>query len=702
MSQSRSHASDYLRVLYRRRWTAAAAFLLVFAYGAAGSLRKAPVFEANAQLIVANEVHARTLRSRTLAWRTLEGLGLSRPRTDLDEVVTVAEAPESGVVERLAVWLGAPRVIETPAGDETAWQSGQIDAFLAGVTVAPVSNSRLTTLTYRSVDPIFAAKAANALSERATEAALTTRLFAARGGDTVLNHQVKVQRQRLMEGERALQRYTEEHGTPSLSDRQESASARKVADVSAELTRARMARLEQEAIHNQWLELRKQPDTLDAFPALQADDVTEQLWEEITDLRVRDGHLAAAGYGLDREDRRKLGAALRVALTELQDRIDVFVAAVLSDVEAAREREAALERQVESIRGQAQGADREVSDYVALERAVLGDRRLHDHLVQQIKDARLESATTTGAVQVVEAASVPRRPILPNRGRDMTRALAIAVLLAVGLAFGTEFLDSRLKNPDDIKAHLGLPFLGLVPSVSARHTRGGRLLLNRGVPPGFAEALRSVRTAVNFSTAAVGARSLMVTSTAPSEGKTVMSSNLGLALAQAELRTLVIDGDMRRPRIHEVFGVDQEPGLSNVLVGTASLEQAIRATDSPFLAVLPAGHVPPNPAELLSSPRYRRLIEELGAQYDWIVVDAPPVMAVTDAAVVSHSVSGVVFVVGAEMIPRRTAQNAIEQLTQAQAKIIGIVLNRAEVARHAFYYAPYERKEYAPVDAPRL
>lgn len=238
--------------------------------------------------------------------------------------------------------------------------------------------------------------------------------------------------------------------------------------------------------------------------------------------------------------------------------------------------------------------------------------------------------------------------------------------------------------------------------MSARHTRGGRLLLNRGVPPGFAEALRSVRTAVIFSSAADGARSLMVTSTAPSEGKTVMSSNLGLALAQAELRTLVIDGDMRRPRIHEVFGVDQEPGLSNVLVGTASLEQAIRATDSPFLAVLPAGHVPPNPAELLSSPRYRRLIEELGTQYDWIVVDAPPVMAVTDAAVVSHSVSGVVFVVGAEMIPRRTAQNAIEQLTQAQAKIIGIVLNRAEVARHAFYYAPYERKEYAPVDAPRL
>jgi capsular exopolysaccharide synthesis family protein len=228
------------------------------------------------------------------------------------------------------------------------------------------------------------------------------------------------------------------------------------------------------------------------------------------------------------------------------------------------------------------------------------------------------------------------------------------------------------------------------------------LLLNRAVPPRFGEALRAVRTAVIFSSASEGPRSLMVTSTAPSEGKTVTASNLAMSFAQSDLRTLIVDADMRRPRIHDVFHVDQEPGLSNVLVGTAALTDAVRATDNPHLFVLPAGHLPPNPAELLGSPRYRRLLEELGEQYDWIVVDAPPVTAVTDAAVVAHEVSGVVFVVGAEMIPRRNAQYALDQLVQARARIIGIVLNRAEVERHAYYYAPYERKEYAPVDAPRL
>jgi capsular exopolysaccharide synthesis family protein len=187
----------------------------------------------------------------------------------------------------------------------------------------------------------------------------------------------------------------------------------------------------------------------------------------------------------------------------------------------------------------------------------------------------------------------------------------------------------------------------------------------------------------------------MVTSTAPSEGKTLISSNLAHALAQAEQRTLIVDGDMRRPRVHEVFGYDQEPGLSNVLVGTTQLQSAIRRTDQAFLSVLPAGHLPPNPAELLGSPKYRRLLEQLGRDFDWIIVDAPPVMAVTDAAIISHDVGGVIFVVGAEMTPRRNAQMAIEQLTSARARIIGAVLNRVQLERHSYYYAPYHRKDYS-------
>jgi Mrp family chromosome partitioning ATPase len=192
-------------------------------------------------------------------------------------------------------------------------------------------------------------------------------------------------------------------------------------------------------------------------------------------------------------------------------------------------------------------------------------------------------------VQVIDRAEIPRVPILPNHERDLLLAFLAGLVLAVGLAFGFEYVDSRLKTPDDIKNYLHLPFLGLIPAVRARDVKGASPLLDRGVPPGFSEAIRGIRTSVMFSTATEGARTVMVTSTAPSEGKTVVSTNLGDALAQAEQRTLIIDGDMRRPRVHQVFGCTQEPGLSNVLVGAAELQTAIRQTGNPLLSVLPAG-----------------------------------------------------------------------------------------------------------------
>jgi capsular exopolysaccharide synthesis family protein len=186
----------------------------------------------------------------------------------------------------------------------------------------------------------------------------------------------------------------------------------------------------------------------------------------------------------------------------------------------------------------------------------------------------------------------------------------------------------------------------------------------------------------------------VVTSTGPHEGKTVVSSSLAIALAQAGQRTIIVDADMRRPRMHEALDRSQEPGLSNVLVGEASLADAMRPTSVANLTLLAAGHIPPNPVELLCSPKYSELIAELKQRYDWVVIDAPPVMPVTDAAVVANTSSGVIFVVGAEMTPRQNAATAVEQLRSANARFIGAVLNRVNIQRHSYYYSPYYRKEY--------
>ena len=653
----RAGFTDHLRVLYKRRWIAVSAFLVVFLYAAVSTLRTTPLYEAKTQLRIEKESAAATtdqgplkddtfyqtqlrlMQSRAIAWRTLTSLGQSQPPSDAVRRAIAEEdarRARGGWLERVAVALGAPSAIPPASANETGWQSARIDSFLAGVTVAPVPFTRLVEIRFRSADPTFAARAADAMTDAFVAQGLQYRALTSQGARRLLADQISTQKQKLADSEQALQSFKKDHNIVDSVAPENTAAAQQLAEISAELTQARSDRLEKEQLH---LALKQ-----DAAP-----------------------------------------------LTPLPDR---FVESIDHDYQAAKERERALDEQLRALKTDAVANSAAQSPHLALERAVISDRQVYDDLMHRARLTGVSGDYAAAIVQVIDTAEVPRLPVLPNRPRDLGIGLVAGLLLALGLAFGIDYVDSRIKSPDDIKNHLGLPFLGLVPAVKRKQIKGPSPLVQRGAPSPFAESLRGLRTAVVFSAAGDGPRSIMVTSTAPSEGKTVIACNLGDVLAQAEQRTIVIDGDMRRPRVHEIFQIAQEPGLSNVLAGTLPLSAAIRQTQNPFLHVLPAGLIPPNPAELLGSQKYLQLLEELGQTYDWVVIDAPPVMAVTDAAIISGSAGGVVFVVGAEMTPRRNAQIALEQLVGVRAKLVGAVLNRAKVDRHAFYYSQYYRKDY--------
>jgi capsular exopolysaccharide synthesis family protein len=235
----------------------------------------------------------------------------------------------------------------------------------------------------------------------------------------------------------------------------------------------------------------------------------------------------------------------------------------------------------------------------------------------------------------------------------------------------------------------------MIPKIDYKPAKGGSLLLNNGVPPNFSEAFRSLRTNVLFSVNGGMINALVVTSTAPGEGKTVIASNLAVGFALAGQRVLLMDADMRRPRAHVVFGLQQEPGLSDLMIDQGRMvADVVRKSGVPNLWVLPAGRLPPNPAELLSSRRFNKFLEKVQEQFDWVIVDSPPVMAVTDASILAHLASGVLFVTAADVTNRPAAVRAMEQLAAAKARLIGAVLNRADVERNAYFYAPYYRNEY--------
>src|SRR5207237_4090909 len=346
-------------------------------------------------------------------------------------------------------------------------------------------------------------------------------------------------------------------------------------------------------------------------------------------------------------------------------------------------------------KGEALTTNRKAIDYGVLDRDVQSSKQIYESLLQRAKETGVSTELKTSNIRVVDPAERPRKPSSPQYALNLLLGLLGGTMLGVGLAFFFEYLDSHIKTPDEIRAHLGMPALGMLPAVQEKEFGGSYPMVGAHVTTNFNEAFRAVRTNIIFSSAEEGSRILVVTSTGPGEGKTTFASNLAVSLAQTGQRVLLIDGDMRKPKLQEAFGMTQEPGLSNLLVGTAKASESVRRSKTAGLWLLPAGKIPPNPAELLGSQRFRELLASLKDHFDWVIVDSPPVMAVIDAAVVAHRATGVVFIIGAEMTSRHTAKAAIRQLENAHAKFVGAVLNRVELEKHHYYYSQYYRKEYA-------
>lgn len=392
---------------------------------------------------------------------------------------------------------------------------------------------------------------------------------------------------------------------------------------------------------------------------------------------------------------QKVAAAIQISQEKLKGEIAKVVQAVRSEYQAALAQENSLTAALSQQKAEALSMNRKAIDYGVLERDVESSRQIYDSLMQRAKETGVAGELRTSNIRVIDEAEQPGKPLTPNRGLNLVLGFVGGLALAITLMVSFEYLDSRIKTPDDIRTHLGIPSLGLLPRVGEKSHEGRYPLISNGVPPNFSEAFRAVRTNVLFSTAEEGPRSIVVTSTRPGEGKSMVACNMAVGLAQSGQRVLLIDADMRKPKTHEIFEIQQEPGLSNLLVAQSKASETVRKTLIPGLWVLPAGRTPPNPAELIGSSRFKDFISSLKNHFDWVVIDSPPVMAVTDASIIAHEVTGVLFVIGAEMTSRHAARRALDQLEQVQAKLVGAVLNGVDVDRNPYYYSDYYRREYA-------
>jgi capsular exopolysaccharide synthesis family protein len=715
------HPTEYLRILYKRRWVAIPGVLLVFLGGAVNSWRTTPLYEATTQLMVEKDARratsidavladrevwyedsfyltqTRVLQSRQLAARTVELL-------DSDGKPEKLPPPERFSLNPL-VWASAGMALikgwvsqESPRPAAVAArpddQAGKVDRFLGSLTVVPIRASTLVDLRYRSPDAEYAAKAVNALADEYIKHSLEMRVGATKEMNDWLGDQLVELRDKVDQSERALQEFKERNRTVSVDEKQNIVVANLNA-LNSQWTEARIARFDKESRYQQLMDLRRRNEPLDSFPTIMASEAVQRLKTQLAKLETQRNDFLRQEFGENYGPLRAVTAEVDATRKLLNAEIEKVADVVRSDFDAAKAREDATFQALEQQKNQSIGLDRQAIGYAQLQREADSNRQLYENMLLRTKESTISNEFKGSNIRIVDRAEIPRGPVLPNTRRDLMVAALGGVAVGLLLAFGVEYFDSRIKSPDEIKAHLGVPFLGIIPVAPGSEQAQEAPLLSEQVAPAFAEAIRAVRTAVIFSSADAGPRSLVVTSTGPAEGKTVVSSSLAITLASTGQRTLVVDADLRRPRLHDALGRSQEPGLSNVLIGDVPVNDAIRATTVKNLSLLSAGHIPPNPAELLGSPRYLALFDELKTRFDWIIIDAPPVMPVTDAAIVARPAGGVLFVIGSEMTPRQSAQTAIDHLRAAQAKFVGAVLNKVNVHRHAYYYAPYYRKDYA-------
>jgi polysaccharide biosynthesis transport protein len=722
------HLWDYARVVYKRRWIALPACLLVFSGMTFNSMRETPMYRSQVQLLIEKDAPTvatldqmfqsqdgwyndefyqtqhRILQSRSLARKTLDAMHLlDAPR--------LGKGPEQhgrvsisgflwGVVDSTVALAKRPFTkeqpapvaqVEPPLAGENGAQSARISQFLAGLTIAPVRNTRLVEIRYSSTDPVFAADAANAIAAAYIQQNMDFKLNTSKEATGFLADRLKEQKNAVEASERALQEFKEKNGAVSIADGSSSISIQRLTDLNAALIKAKTERINKEALYNQ-LQSMQSAGTIDTFPAVLANEYIQGLKSNLGQLQREHAQLSER-YGENHPKLSESKMALQTAGAKLTSEIAKVVQGVHSEYRSALAQEQSLQGALNAQKGEALSQNKMGVTYSVLQREADSNRQIYDSLLQQTKETGISGERRATNVRVVDPAEVPRVPISPNLRADMTFAVVAGLVLAIGLAFGFEYLDNRIKTPQELKAHLGIPFLGMVPTVSTE--REPNPLLDNGVPPNFAEAFKSVRTNVLFSSAEEGLRSIVITSAGPGEGKSLVASNLAVALAQAGQRVLLIDADMRRPRVHEIFGGEQEPGLSNVLSGNAKTSEAVRKSKTSGLWLLPAGHIPPNPAELLGSRRYTDFIASLSAHFDWVLLDSPPVMVVADSSIVANQSSGVVFVVRADHTSRHSVRAAVEQLEAANAHLIGSVLNSVDLVRNPYYYSAYYRKEYS-------
>jgi polysaccharide biosynthesis transport protein len=742
------HLLDYWKVLVKRWWIVILTLISFVSVSSFVTWRQQPVYRASLKLQIDNEqsnilpfrdsaasfsyvtteeylkTQFEALTSRTLATRVIRAMDLEKdpryaPKSNPDTIDLLVQRIRTSISWRIP-FSPKPKQIEPVRASSPSTYSSLADAVASSITISPIKDSSVVVVSFDARDPSLAADIVNTIAAEYIQMNFETKFKSTIMASDFLSKQLVDIKAQVEKSEEQLVKFGQSHNIYTLGAK-ENVIMQKLSDLNEALTQAQAERILKESISKIASKVTHGPlpDSISTNEIRSLENTVAVLQQQYSKLR--------AVYKPDWWEVKQVASQLETAEKQLakvrEDRLKDLVTAY----QTTAQREKLL---TEAVGVQKQEADKlnEYSiQYNILKQEVDSNKQLYDVMLQRIKEAGISAGLKSNNIHVVDSAVPPGAPILPNKNGNVTKALLSGLIFGIALAFFFEYVgsyfDRSLKTPEDVDRIVKLPFLGLIPSTHSFDHTGNRKPLTlymrsrNGITGSVAaasknghgstnielitldntkslisEAYRHLRTSVLLSSNGHNRyKSIVVTSSKHGEGKTSTCINLAVTLAQANKKVLVMDCDLRNPKIHRILGLTNIEGMSTFLAtGSDPLNHLIRQTAIPNLYVLTSGQIPPNPSELVGSPLMKKSLSILTQRFDHVLVDTPPLLAVTDGSILANMVDGVILVISGGDTPKEAIIRSKHLLNCAQARIIGAMLNNVDLHTcEPSYYSRY-------------
>jgi succinoglycan biosynthesis transport protein ExoP len=688
---------EYWRTILRHKWIVIATVLILTTIATIATVLTRPVYRAKAKVEIGMDSMRIMPGQRIMEVETANAFNPLFLQTQVDTLRS--RDLSRRVIQRLDLaesdeFKSKSSLKDATTGNENERDVKLIDAFQKRYDVATTRQSRIVTLSFDAYDPRLASDITNAIAQEYITWSMENRLQGVSGAKEFLTKRVQEAKDELRKTEEEFARYLTENKIISL-DNKGNITVQRAEQLNLQLAAAENDRRGAEALF-----VRSKEVPAEELPPVVNDLTVQSLTRELAKQEQSLANLSAK-YQPTFPAVKQVQEEIKQLRGQLDDAKQRIVKNIETQFQVAQKRESDLRNALGVSKDEAIEQNRQSAELNLLKQKAETDRKMYEDLQQRLQQAEVESDFRPANIRIIESAYAPIFPVRPNKLLNIGLSLVFGLILGVCLAFFLEYLKNTINTAEDVERIIKLPSLGAIPSLQSlakrnvlgdaknaltKGSQSNELVSAHDSISSFAESYRALRTSLLLSTPEHAPRTMLITSSHPSEGKTTIVANTAISLAQTGARVLVLDADMRRPRCHKILNLKNEVGLSTYLSRDIKLDRVIQDHDIPNLYAMTAGPIPPNPSELLSSIKLRLMISELLEHFDHVIIDSPPVIHVTDGLIISPYVDGVVLVVKSGQTPREAVVRAKQALLDVNAKVFGVVINGIDLNLESYYY----------------